>query len=151
MNILDENIPRPQRELIEGWRIQVRQIGFNVGRGGMHDEEIIPFLIKHRRSTFFSRDDDFYSRRLCHAHYCIVHLAVHISETAIFVRRLLRHRDFNTHSKRAGKVIRVSGGSISFWQLNEVREQRVGWNLTARAKTGSKYSRRRQRSPLPRS
>lgn len=127
MNILDENIPRPQRELLQGWRIPVRQIGFNVGRQGMQDEEIVPFLIKQRRSTFFSRDDDFYSRRLCHAHYGIVHLAVHISEAAIFVRRLLRHPDFDTHSKRAGRVLRVSSGGISIWQINENLERRVGW------------------------
>jgi hypothetical protein len=100
----------------------------------MQDEQIIPFLIKQRRCTFFSRDDDFYSRRLCHAHYGIVHLAVHISEAAIFVRRVLRHQDFNTSSKRVGRVLRVSSGGISFWQINENRERRVSWKpeLTAR-------------------
>ena len=133
MNILDENIPRPQRELIEGWGIHVKQIGFNVGRGGMQDEEIIPFLVRQGRSTFFTRDDDFYNRRLCNAHYGIIHLAVNINETAIFVRRLLRHWNFNTHSKRAGKVIRVSSGGISFWQVNESQEQRVGWKPKLRA------------------
>jgi len=135
VNILDENIPRPQRELLEGWRIPVRQIGFNVARPGMQDEEIIPFLIKQRKSTFFSRDDDFYSRRLCHAHYGIVHLAVHISEAAIFVGRLLRHQDFNTYSKRAGRVVRVSSGGISFWQINENRERRISWKPELSART----------------
>jgi hypothetical protein len=101
----------------------------------MQDEEIIPFLIKHRRSTFFSRDNDFYSRRLCHAHYCIVHLDVHISEAATFVRRLLRHQNFNTHSKRAGRVVRVSSGAISFWQINENSELRVDWNAELTART----------------
>jgi hypothetical protein len=134
VNILDENIPRPQRELLEGWRIPVKQIGFNVGRRGIQDDEIIPFLIRQRRSTFFTRDDDFYSRRLCHVGYGIVYLAVHISEAAIFVRRLLRHQDFNTYSKRVGRVVRVSSGGISFWQINENRERRAEWNpeLTTR-------------------
>ena len=134
MNILDENIPRPQRELLEGWRIPVKQVGFNVGRRGIQDEEIIPFLIKQRKSTFFTRDGDFYGRRLCHASYGIVYLSVHISEAAIFVRRLLRHHDFNTYSRRLGRVMRVSSVGISFWQLNENRERRVGWKpeLTAR-------------------
>jgi hypothetical protein len=54
-------------------------------------------------------------------------LAVHISEAAIFVRRLLRHPDFNSHSKRAGKVARVSSGGISYWTINETRERRVAW------------------------
>jgi len=34
MNILDENIPKPQRELLEGRRISVRQGGVNIGRKG---------------------------------------------------------------------------------------------------------------------
>jgi hypothetical protein len=135
VNILDENIPRPQRELIEGLRIPVKQIGFNIGRRGMQDEEIIPFLIKQRRSTFFTRDDDFYGRRLCHPRYGIVHLAVHITEAAVFVRRLLRHQDFNTSSKRVGKVVRVSSGGISFWRINEDRERRVTWKREIPART----------------
>ena len=44
MNILDENIPKPQRELLEGRRISVRQVGVNIGRKGLLDEEIIPLL-----------------------------------------------------------------------------------------------------------
>jgi hypothetical protein len=32
MNILDENIPKSQRELLVGWRIKVQQIGVNIGR-----------------------------------------------------------------------------------------------------------------------
>ena len=122
-------------DLSENSLIPVKQIGFNVGRRGMQDEEIVPLLIKHRRSTFFTRDDDFYRRHLCHAHYCIVHLAVHISEAAIFVRRLLRNQDFNTYSKRVGRVLRASRGGILFWQINDNREQSVGWKpeLTARA------------------
>lgn len=44
MNILDENIPKQQRQLLESWRIRTQQIGFNVGRCGMQDDEIIIFL-----------------------------------------------------------------------------------------------------------
>ena len=127
MNILDENIPRPQRELLRVWKIPIRQIGFDIGRSGMQDEQIIPFLLEERRSTFFTRDDDFYSRRLCHSHYSIVHLAVHISEAAVFIRRLLRHPNFNTHSKRAGRILRISRAGIAFWQVNQDRELRAIW------------------------
>jgi hypothetical protein len=127
VNILDENITRNQRELLEGWRISLRQIGYNIGQRGMQDDAIIPFLIKRRRNTFFTRDADFYDRRLCHAHYGIVHLAVHINETANFVRRLLRHPEFRTQASRLGKVIRVSSAGISYWQVDEARELRIGW------------------------
>lgn len=72
MNILDENIPKPQRELLEGRRVSVRQVGVNIGRKGLLDEEIIPLLLRLRHPTFFTRDSDFYERRLCHPKYCLV-------------------------------------------------------------------------------
>ncbi|MGH9872057.1 MAG: hypothetical protein ACRD9S_06275 [Pyrinomonadaceae bacterium] len=127
MNILDENVARTQRELLEGWKIPVKQIGYNLGRRGMPDEEIIPLLVKQRRSIFFTRDKDFHNRGLCHALYCIVYLDVQINEAATFVRRLLRHPDFDTNAKRVGKVLRVTSGGISFWQINERQETRVSW------------------------
>jgi len=44
VNILNENIIDTQRLRLQGWRISVRQIGYEVGRKGMKDKEIIPFL-----------------------------------------------------------------------------------------------------------
>jgi hypothetical protein len=44
MNILDENIPKNQRQLLESWRISIRQIGVNAGNAGMKDKEIIAFM-----------------------------------------------------------------------------------------------------------
>ena len=91
MNILDENIREDQRGLLQSWEIPVRQIGVDVGRKGMKDNEIIPFLHELRDTTFFTRDLDFYNRNLCHARYCLVCLAVEKDEVAVFVRRFLRH------------------------------------------------------------
>lgn len=127
MNILDENIPRSQRQLLEGWRIHVRQIGFNAGRRGLADEEIVPLLLRQRRVTFFTRDEHFYDRRLCHSSYSLVHLAVDKYEAAIFVRRLLRHPRFDTQAKRMGAVIRISRAGLSCWCLPARRELRIGW------------------------
>lgn len=127
MNILDENIPKSQRELLTGWRIKVKQIGVNIGRKGMLDEEIIPLLQGLRRPTFFTRDEDFHERRLCHAKYCLVYLPVEKAEVALFVRRLLRHSDFKTQAQRMGKVIRVSHIGISIWQRHQLREQHIKW------------------------
>ena len=76
MNILDENILESQRQLLLSWRIRVRQIDEDIGRKGMKDDEIIPFLHGQRRPTFFTRDLGFYERRLCHPRYCLVCLAV---------------------------------------------------------------------------
>lgn len=76
MNILDENILASQSQLLRHWRITCRQIGNEVGRAGMQDNEIIRMLIKPRRPTFFTRDLGFYDQLLSHQHYCLVCLAV---------------------------------------------------------------------------
>lgn len=127
MNILDENIPANQRQLLESWRVHVRQIGFSVGRRGMQDEELIPSLLGQRRPTFFTRDVDFYDRQLCHARYCLVYLDVDKNEVAAFVRRLLRHPACNTQAKRIGHVIRVSSAGLSIWRLHATKELALQW------------------------
>lgn len=127
MNILDENVPATQRVLLEAWSVRVCQIGFNIGRPGILDEDVIPFLIARGRATFFTRDDDFYDRRLCHAGYCLVYLDVDKHEVAAFVRRLLRHPAFSTHAKRMGRVIRVSSAGLSIWRIHASRELLLKW------------------------
>jgi hypothetical protein len=128
VNVLDENIPANQRQLLELWGIPVRQVGLNVGRAGMHDDEIIPLLLEQRRPTFFTRDDDFHDRRLCHAKYCIVYLAVDKYEVATFVRRFLRHPACNTQAKRLGTVIRISRAGLWIWHLRATRESCLAWD-----------------------
>jgi len=127
MNILDENILQDQRELLRGWDTPIHQIGFDVGRSGMKDREIVPFLHQQHEVTFFTRDGDFYDRDLCHTRYCLVHLAIDKDEVAAFVRRVLRHPTFDTKAKRMGKVIRASRAGLSLWQRNAQREIRVDW------------------------
>src|SRR5271157_2263346 len=108
MNILDENIPDSQRLLLKSWRIQVSQIGHEVGRQGLKDEAIIPLLHKSGPATFFTRDKGFYDRRLCHADYCLVCLIMNQYEVATFIRLFLKHPQFNTSARRMGKVIRLT-------------------------------------------
>ena len=127
MTILDENIPKSQRELLSRWRIRAHQIGFDVGREGMQDDELIPFLLEQRRPTFVSRDEDFYNRHLCHARYALVFMAVDKYEVAVFARRVLRHSALDTQAKRMGKAIRVSSAGLSFWTRHAIREVRLEW------------------------
>jgi hypothetical protein len=91
MNLLDENIPEDQRALLQYWGIPVHQIGVDVGRKGMADEEIIAFLHTLRGVSFFTRDLGFADRALCHSRYCLICLDVRRDEVAMFVRRFLRH------------------------------------------------------------
>jgi len=127
VNVLDENVPASQRQLLSSWRIRVRQIGVDVGRAGMQDDEIIALLQQRRRPTFFTRDEDFFDRRLCHAGYSLVYMAVERHEVALFVRRLLRHADFNTQAKRMGAVLRVSSAGLSAWRLHAKKPLAIEW------------------------
>ena len=128
MNILDESILESQRQLILYWRMPLRQIGYDIGRKGLHDREIITLLLQQRRITFFTPDSDFYERALCHSKYCLVHLDVRKHEVAIFIRRFLRHQDFNTVAKRMGKVVQISSAGIRVCHRHADREMRFEWN-----------------------
>jgi hypothetical protein len=125
--ILDENIPDSQRQILRGWRIRVHQIGHEVGRQGIKDEQIVPLLHKLPASTFCTRDLGFYKRQLCHARYCLVCLAVGQYETASFIRRFLRHPVFRKETKRLGKVIRVTHTGIRIWKLRADEEEEQVW------------------------
>lgn len=127
MIILDENFPESQRQLLRGWRVPIRQIGYEVGRSGRQDEEIIPFLLQCRRVTFFTLDQGFYKRHLSHVRYCLVYLDVEQYEATTFVRRVLRHRQFDTDAKRAATLIRVSHGGLAVWRLHAQKELRFEW------------------------
>jgi len=124
---LDENIIESQRLLLRSWNIHIRQIGYEIGKKGMKDPKIIPFLQKTGEGTFFTRDRGFYRRTLCHSKYCIVCLTVGQSEVAIFIQRLLKHSEFNTKFKRLGKVVSVSHLRIRFWQLKQGDETFLEW------------------------
>lgn len=127
MNILDENIVENQCKLLRSWRIPFRQIGSGVGRQGMKDQEIIPLLHELRSPTFFTRDEGFFNRKLCHSKYSIVFLAVRKNESAVFVRRLLRHKELNTKSKRMGCIIRASQAGLTIWRIRTEKEVRHDW------------------------
>jgi len=127
MNVLDENIPEGQRQLLRSWRIRVRQIGYEVGRQGVKDEGIFPLLHRLKSPTFFTRDLGFYDHGLCHVRYCLVCLAVNQYEAASFIRRFLRHPVFNARTRRMGRVIRVSQAGMRVWMLHAAAEERLRW------------------------
>ena len=123
MNLLDENIIASQRELLRSLGIPVRQIGYDFAKKGLQDDQIIPLLHRHRRTTFFTRDLGFYDRTLCHDRYCLVCLAVSKDEVAVFIRRFLGHRNFKTQAKRMGCVVHQSHTGLRVWRVNARREE----------------------------
>jgi hypothetical protein len=127
MIILDENFPDSQRQLLQGWRISFKQVAFEIGREGLQDDEIIPLLHQLKKPTFFTLDDDFFNPKLCHAAYCLIYLDVAQYESATFVRRTLKHPDFDTKAKRIGNIIRVSHKGLTVWKLNAEEKIHFSW------------------------
>ncbi len=128
MIILDENIPESQWQLLRSWRLRALLIGRDLSEKGIKDDRLTKFLREQNRPTFFSRDEGFYDRRLCHAGYCLVYLAVRPNESALFVRRLLRSPHFKVRAQRLGAVIRVSSAGLQLWRLREARETTLAWD-----------------------
>jgi hypothetical protein len=126
--ILDENVPESQVQLLRSWRIRALLIGRDISEKGIKDDRVTKFLLNEPRPTFFTRDEGFYDRKLCHASYCLVYLAVRPGESAFFVRRVLRSPHFNARAKRLGAVIRVSSAGLQVWRRHEAREVFLSWN-----------------------
>jgi len=127
MNILDENISRIQRQLLQDWHVPIRHNGYEIGWKEMQDDEIIPFLLTLQQPTFFTLDWDYFKRSLCHARYGLVYLDVSRDESALFIRRLLRHQEFDTQAKRMGAVIRVAYGRLDVWRFHGQRQAHLNW------------------------
>ncbi len=125
MIILDENIFADQRDLLQDRHITSRQIGVDLEKKGLSDEEIVTLLHQLARPTFFSRDQDFFDRRFCHARYCIVWLDVKPVEVAEYAWRFLRHARFRSRKQRLGTVARVSPRGIVFWR--QKKKERRDW------------------------
>jgi hypothetical protein len=127
VNVLDENILESQRQLLRSWRVPVRQIGVELARKGLLDEEILPFLLQLSNPTFFTRDKGFANADLCHLKRCLVILEIGQHEVAHFVRQLLQHPNFDTQAKRMGAVVRVMSTGLVFMRRNSKRETRIPW------------------------
>jgi hypothetical protein len=118
MNLLDENITRDQKELLERWGFRVKQIGVDFKQKGIKDEQIITFIQQINGVLFLTGDSDFFKKEYCHSRYCIVYLDVAKIEVAYFIRNFLKHSMFNTSKKRMGKIIKINETLIQYYILN---------------------------------
>ena len=91
MNVLDENVPRDQADLLRQWGIRFRSISRDLGYQGIDDDEIRPLLLRLKKPTLLTRDEDFFRRDFAHPRYCLVWFDVTVEETAFFIRRFLKH------------------------------------------------------------
>lgn len=127
MTLLDENMPHGRQMIQLG--IALRQVGYEWGRKGMSDEEILAVLRGKRRTTFLTCDQGLYRRPNCHPNYCIVLLAVPPMDVVDYARRFLRHPLFRTFADRQGKVIRVQPTGFTYWERNAAHEVEVDWTV----------------------
>ena len=130
MNLLDENIPLDQRDILLARGIHCRVIGQDVAQLRIGDDNILVLLHRLKQPTLFTRDEDFFKRELCHAGYALVWLDAAPAEAAMFIRRFLRHPRFQTKAQRLGIVARVHHDGVQFWQRNRAALQRVAWAET---------------------
>jgi len=128
MFLLDEHVLGNQHNKLLNWHFPFKKIGKGAGKKGMDDQnQIIPFLHLYSRTTFFSHDLGFYNRKFCHSCYCIVILQVDRYEAAEYIRRFLKHPNFNTHNKRMGWIIEVQKTSIKGMRVGKMDEFKFIW------------------------
>ena len=99
------------------------------------DERVPSILRALRRATFITIDDGFWHRNLRDHRYCIVYFALRTDEQAtipVLLRRLLRLPASRTRAARMGKVVRVSRGRITWWQLGDDRQHTSAWSVPPR-------------------
>jgi hypothetical protein len=128
--ILDENFRQEQQAVLHAWGIRARKVGIDVAAFGTADADLIPVLRRQPSPTFFTHDEDFWKQSLQHPEYCLVWLDVADSVGALYVRRYLRHVDFDTTTKRLGRVVRVNAKEVTFYDSRHGKPKHVGWLRT---------------------
>ncbi|MBC8228387.1 hypothetical protein H8E77_02420 [bacterium] len=128
---VDENMPRRFTLMLRTW-VSVGQIGHEVGRQSMQDDEIIPrLLLEVKRTTFLTEDRRIYRRERPHPGYCLVIVPeLSVSEIAALVRRLFRIPGFHTIAERMGKIVRITQEYIHWKELHQPGEQRQRWTTS---------------------
>jgi len=115
MIVLDENVRQDQGEQLRRWGVKARFLIEDLAPSGIKDPDIIHLLHRLRTVSFFTHDRDYFNRSLTHSAYGLFWLDVLDGEAAEYVRRLLHHADFDTHSKRMGKVVRIYPAGLRYW------------------------------------
>lgn len=127
MNVLDENVPRDQADLLRQWGVRFRSISRELGYQGIDDDDIRPLLLRLKQPTLLTRDGDFFHREFAHARYSVVWFDVAVEETTFFIRRFLKHPRFRANAGRLGCVIHVQPRHIDYWTRNAEKRVQVAW------------------------
>ena len=127
MLILDENFRLEQQAVLSAWRIRARKIGRELAAFGTDDANLVPLLLRLPKPTLFTHDEDFWRQSLWHPAYCLAWLDMDDTLGARYVRRFLRHVDFDTTAKRLGKVVRVHPDGLTYCDSRHGKAKKVNW------------------------
>ncbi len=87
------------------------------------DDAIPPLLLGLSSPTFVTLNwPHFWNSACAHRGYCIVCFNLHtdeIPESPALLRRLFRLESFRTKRARMGKVARISGGVVGYYQVRD--------------------------------
>lgn len=112
---LDVQLLRPA---LRGWMKSIRLQDLRPGEQIL-DDRVPDLLLALKQPTFVTIDRGFWTRKLCHARYCILYFALakdqqmHIPS---LLRRLFRLDGFETRAARMGKVARIVRRNVTFWE-----------------------------------
>jgi hypothetical protein len=132
MIVLDENVVDSQRQVLRRKHLRVHQIGYELGRKGMSDPDIIRLLHTLRHPTMFTNDLRLYRQGLCHERYCLVVLDVERKHVAEYVLKILRHPQLSTHRQRMGHVLLGTPQGVHFWTMHQKKQGLLRWNARTR-------------------
>ena len=123
--VLDEQIRNVLYRMLKRRR-SFDKVGDGFGRRGLTDEHIHS-LLHGTGKTFHSQDSDHYHPNHRHKSYCLVYYEIEDPELVNYILRFLHHREFNTHAKRLGKVIKVTTQYIEYWEVGKQEKTRMEW------------------------
>ena len=129
MFLIDENISELEVSRLRRAGIHVRLVGSEVATTGVSDEDLVRALRRLKRPVVFSQDEDFFQFGWAHRAYALVWLDLNPNKVAEYIRRFLRHPEFDTQAKRMGVVARVARGGVHFWRVGNRELKSVGWSL----------------------
>ncbi len=127
MFILDENFRHEQQAILSAWGIRTRKVGKEISAFGTDDGDLIPLILRQPSPTFFTHDVDFWHQPLWHPGYCLAWLDMDDILGARYVRRFLRHVNFDTSAKRLGKIVRVHPDGLTFYDSRHSKPKHATW------------------------
>jgi hypothetical protein len=88
VNLLDENIPLEQRDILLARGIRCRVVGQQIAQLSIGDDNLLTLLHRLKQPTLFTRDKDFFARDLCHPGIRITPQSLRPSRFGVFVVQL---------------------------------------------------------------